>query len=425
MHAALPHARTALAPDPAAAPPRRGEARESTHPLRDESFDHERFVARARALFVARAGFLLLAAALLFAPRVAAALGLEPRRSVPILTGLALAAVASRLLLPHRRLGPAVAWLSLLLDCAAVSLALTGSGGLYSPLLGTQPILVAAFALLFRPPWAAMPGFLLLPLAVDPGSIGAGPAGLAELFLFGWYATLSAALLAALSWLRRREDGLHAERLALQAALRRRAVEEERTRLSREIHDGVGASLASLVLQAEFVLGQAGAPAPASGLHRDLAELKGTAEEAVDELRRSLRLLRDDFDPIEAAEERCRAFSQRHRIPVAFRSEGTPGPLAPAAQLALFRILQESLSNVARHANARRIEVALEFTLSARRLKVRDDGEGFDPARRKPGHYGLRGMRERAAALGGTLEILSAPGRGTEVLLTLPAGSPT
>src|SRR5690606_16749757 len=137
--------------------------------------------------------------------------------------------------------------------------------------------------------------------------------------------------------LRRSDEAARAAEDRLAAALREKAVLEERTRLAREIHDGVGASLAALVLQAEL----AARSAPGGGA---VAELRATAEDAIEELRRSVRMLRDDFDLLGAAEAHCARFARRAGLAVRFAGSGA-AVLAPAAQLALFRVLQEALHN--------------------------------------------------------------------------------
>jgi signal transduction histidine kinase len=99
-------------------------------------------------------------------------------------------------------------------------------------------------------------------------------------------------------------------------------------------------------------------------------------------------------------------------------------PLSPATELALARILQEALANAARHAEARRIAVDVRVEKGRVACRIEDDGQGFDPAapasRERAGGFGLVGMRERAAELGGELAIDSAPGRGTRLQVTLP-----
>jgi signal transduction histidine kinase len=93
---------------------------------------------------------------------------------------------------------------------------------------------------------------------------------------------------------------------------------------------------------------------------------------------------------------------------------------SPAIKEALYRIGQEALNNIAKHAGARAVAITLEATAGELMLRLRDDGRGFDPANSFPGHLGLHSMRERAASVGGVIVISSAPGQGTEVTIRVP-----
>jgi signal transduction histidine kinase len=102
---------------------------------------------------------------------------------------------------------------------------------------------------------------------------------------------------------------------------------------------------------------------------------------------------------------------------------GTPRHLAPAVEDEILSIAAEAMTNARKHAECRTVTVACDYAPRALRVRVRDDGRGFDPSRAAPaGHWGLVGMRERAASVGATLAVASAPGAGTEVALVLPAG---
>jgi signal transduction histidine kinase len=107
--------------------------------------------------------------------------------------------------------------------------------------------------------------------------------------------------------------------------------------------------------------------------------------------------------------------------------EGTPIDLNPIVRDEVYRIAAEALRNAIRHAKARQIEVELRYDEANLRLRIRDDGKGIDPSvvdhDRTPGHWGLRGMRERAKLVGGTFEVWSKLDSGTEVELTVPAAS--
>lgn len=114
-----------------------------------------------------------------------------------------------------------------------------------------------------------------------------------------------------------------------------------------------------------------------------------------------------------------------------FQSDGLVVDLSEERSVVLFRIAQESLTNITRYANATQVQVTLEYATHSLKLTVQDDGVGFDvKAASQRKSFGLLGMRERSFALGGTIEIVSAPGQGTCVEVTipvniLPQGSPT
>jgi signal transduction histidine kinase len=93
------------------------------------------------------------------------------------------------------------------------------------------------------------------------------------------------------------------------------------------------------------------------------------------------------------------------------------GKLSADVQVALYRLCQEGLNNIAKHAGASQVDIQLQYETGTVELRIRDDGRGFDPEQTPPGHYGLSMMRERAAAVGATLSISSQPGHGTEIVI--------
>jgi signal transduction histidine kinase len=118
----------------------------------------------------------------------------------------------------------------------------------------------------------------------------------------------------------------------------------------------------------------------------------------------------------EALRQLCRGFAERSGIAFDCRIEDTD-PLEPAVAQTIYRTAEAALANVEQHANAGNITVTLTRQDAVLRLVVCDDGAGFDPAQVAADRYGLAGMRERAAAVGATLTVHSAPGRGTEIAL--------
>jgi two-component system, NarL family, sensor histidine kinase UhpB len=140
-------------------------------------------------------------------------------------------------------------------------------------------------------------------------------------------------------------------------------------------------------------------------------------------------LMLDDLGLIPAAEWLAQNFSERTGIPCKLQIRPPDLELAEPHASALYRILQESLTNVARHAKASRVDVTLEQINGTLKLSVRDDGRGFSPgAARSQKTYGLLGLRERTVLLGGETSVASEPGRGTTVEVRIPlepeAGKP-
>jgi two-component system sensor histidine kinase UhpB len=121
----------------------------------------------------------------------------------------------------------------------------------------------------------------------------------------------------------------------------------------------------------------------------------------------------------------ARETGQAMGIPVEFRHQGVEQRLEPAIELALYRMAQEALSNIARHAQATQASLSISYSPGSLTLQVVDDGVGFivpkDPSEfAQAGHYGLLGLKERAELIGATLQIQSSPGKGTHLSVTLP-----
>jgi len=157
----------------------------------------------------------------------------------------------------------------------------------------------------------------------------------------------------------------------------------------------------------------------------EVRDLRDTAAEGMDELRRAVSILHREFSLSSSVPDYLRAFGARHRLETTVDIRGREPELAPETQLALFRILQEALSNVARHAQAKTVGVTAEFSSREVTLRVVDDGRGFEPETVFQGHYGLRNMNERGAKVGGEVRIVSAPGEGASIEVRIPFSSAT
>jgi signal transduction histidine kinase len=198
------------------------------------------------------------------------------------------------------------------------------------------------------------------------------------------------------------------------------AAARERSRLAEELHDTVSQDLYGISLAAQTAIRNRDENLPSRGLD-DILDL---TERAQAELRGLLVRVRPES--IErgglgmALQQLAASFTARHRIPITTRIEGEPA-IGSAGRQAVYRIAQEALSNVARHAHATAVELVLRpADASTYHLEVSDDGDGFDPHRDRPGHFGLRTMSSRAAGHGWSLGIVSAAGAGTRVTLDFP-----
>jgi two-component system, NarL family, sensor histidine kinase DegS len=384
------------------------------------SWEQDRFVARARALFYARLMFLTLGLLVLAVPVWSHYFGLSsPLAFVGYFTML-LYSIANFLVIDHPRAGRLVTYVTLCMDLIILVVIIAKpqvGGGLQSPLLAAQLLYTTLFAILYPKPLAILPPMLALPITTRLDLLLNREVTAVELFTLLWYSALNFIIVYVVVYLNEREAAAHREVVELQGDLRELAVVEERNRLAREIHDGLGASLSSMIIQAEYILGMSADEA----LRAEVSELKATAEESIEELRRNLRMMREDFELSQGLEEYVKTYGERTQQDIRFERSGLPRKLSPDAQLALFRILQESLSNAARHAEARLVQVKLDFAPERVHLVIRDDGKGFEPKHTLRGHYGLLNMRERAMKLGGELLVDSAPGAGTQVSFSLPS----
>ena len=206
------------------------------------------------------------------------------------------------------------------------------------------------------------------------------------------------------------------------------AVAEERVRLSRELHDSVTQSLYSVTLYAEAAaeLIDAGDVETAAG---HLRELRDTAQDALREMRLLIFELRrpalEKSGLAAALQARLDAVESRGGINARLLVEGREHLPAPV-QAELYRIAQEALNNVIKHAKARNVQVRLWFDETSTGLEVCDDGVGFEPETHRSGSgLGLAGIRERAQKIGGELQIESVPGQGTKINVRVPTLSPS
>ena len=201
------------------------------------------------------------------------------------------------------------------------------------------------------------------------------------------------------------------------------AQEIERRRLARELHDGVGQLLSGVKYRLESLPGKIALNGKGKA---KVLELGGYLDHAISEIRRvSKNLMPPELEDLglePALRALCREFNGRAGARVTLRAGYIPARVAPELALALFRITQEALNNIGKHAGATQVSVELACRGKELLLSVSDNGAGFDPGggRAAGRGIGLGSMRERAEAVGGAMELRSAPGAGTRLGVRAP-----
>ena len=224
---------------------------------------------------------------------------------------------------------------------------------------------------------------------------------------------------------RHSESALRQAAQDLHALTRRlvQAEEAERRRIAGELHDRVGQSLSALNINLDIVLKDPTLAAAAKRRLEDSLTLVDGTLQSIESVMAELRPpLLDEYGLAAALGWHADEFSRRSGLEIIVQDAATEAAkkLRPEAALALYRIAQEALNNVVKHARARTAHIDLSARENEIVLVVADDGRGFDPAAARRGRWGMSTMRERADAVGGRLNVESAPGEGTRVLVEVP-----
>lgn len=205
------------------------------------------------------------------------------------------------------------------------------------------------------------------------------------------------------------------------------AQERERRHIARELHDEAGQALASLRFGLRQLEREA---AEGSSVTARVNELLRTTDAVIDGLHRLAMHLRpaslDHLGLDAALRQYAQTTAATFGLDVRFKARGFPEErLPPKVETALFRVVQEAVTNAVRHASASRVDVLLDHRGDRVQAMVEDDGVGFDPDRVQDGeHFGLLGLRERAEGLGGSMTVESAPGAGTTVVVEVASADP-
>jgi signal transduction histidine kinase len=229
-------------------------------------------------------------------------------------------------------------------------------------------------------------------------------------------------LMAGFGWVFVLDRRVRHQTAVIQQKIQREAVLEERTRIAREFHDTLEQELVAITIQLETVADQFDT---APRVARQMLELARTmSRRSLFEARRSVWDLRshllENSNLDQALREVIKLMSASSRVPILAETSGAPRKLAPQVENNLLRIAQEASANALKHAHAGRITVRLVYAPGKVSLRVRDDGAGFDTNNSAvvySGHFGLLDMSERAEKMGGSFSMLSAPGKGCEIIV--------
>ncbi|MCX8130465.1 MAG: sensor histidine kinase [Clostridia bacterium] len=213
------------------------------------------------------------------------------------------------------------------------------------------------------------------------------------------------------------------EKLHLEKENRELAVIEERSRIARELHDSVSQNLFGISLSlktAEFLL-----DTDMQKTRAIIGQLQGMVQEVQTEMRLMIYELRplalENKSFFEALENLAGLFRMRYNLDLKYNMKGNEESIGSAAKVTLYRILQESLNNVVKHAQADTVTVTLEINNGTGKMMIKDDGRGCDTVSLPPlGCYGINNMRERIKSLGGQIAVDSSSGKGTTVTVVFP-----
>lgn len=205
-----------------------------------------------------------------------------------------------------------------------------------------------------------------------------------------------------------------------------KAQEEERKRIAREIHDGLAQMMANIVMRAEFCLKLL--EINPIQLREELNDLRELVRQSLQDVRKIIFNLRpmvlDDLGLVAALKRYVADFEDQYNTRAAFAFFGEDRRLPISIEVTLFRIVQECLNNICKHAEARNVLVKMEILPQKISLSIKDDGKGFNPPEVKSNNrldgYGLISIRERMQLINGNLQISSVPGNGTTVYISVP-----
>lgn len=380
----------------------------------DKNWRSFKFITRARAIFWARISILSLLLIVFLVREWANFLGLVGVWAVLFFIFVVLYTILFAYSIFFRKKEVIITYIALLLDLPFVVYLIIYTGGLRSPLFFLQILYTMFFTLLFTKPLSIIPPLMLLPIIahIDQLVFVRGLV-LQDVLILIMYSLANLLLLYSIVYFNTQENIQHDEIMKLKDGMKELELSEERLRLSREIHDGIGATLSAIIMQTDYILSLN----DLDSMKREAEELRNMAEEGMEELRRAVVFLRTDFDLKNMLSNMVDRFRNRSNIEVSSEISLNGNNLKPDELLAIFRIIQEGLTNVSKHSKAKNVKISIDIRENSFLIVVSDDGQGFDPSCCPENHYGITNMKERARMIGAQLIIESGLGKGTKLIL--------
>ncbi|MCA9508910.1 MAG: sensor histidine kinase [Myxococcales bacterium] len=315
----------------------------------------------------------------------------------------------------HQKLGRWAYFFTLIFDSLLLVYFTSESGYLLSPLAAIHPFITALFLLLFHNPLLmafpllSIPAMTILSLKGSPD-----PSFLSLLCSLLLICFLNALAIFLIYLVHAQEQRLTQSLLEIEKKL---AIGKERQRIAREFHDGIGAQLTSIVMQCDFIkqlLQQ-------NHLEKEIDDIQNCAIESIDDMRRSIAFLNDNFDISEQIVSLCENTKNRHNIAVELIDVELLDKLNFDQKFAVCRIAKEAINNALKHACASQISIKVHKNNQRLNILIKDNGLGFDISQEKQFHYGLTNMKTRAEMTGGTFELSSQKNKGTNIQLIFNA----
>lgn len=384
----------------------------------------KQFVQRVKILYYARIILLIMAFSIIFIPDLREKFGIPNvfEGALALLVMIAYSTV-NQYIKNLKRL-KIFTFITLVLDNLFLMTLILLSGGLQSPIFLTQIVYLILFVTLFPKPLFILPPLLILPVITRVDLLmGNDAAPMETIFRIIWISLLNLIIIYFLVLM---DSTIHRDALDIyhyQQELKDKSILEEKNKIARDLHDGVGGLLSSMIVQSEYIITLSD-EIDHPELIAEIKELKFFAEESIDEIRRSLNVIKNNFELEQAIYDYLEIFEERNRLPLEREIIGGLVALDSKQQLSLFRVFQELMTNALKHSGSDHIRVFFGIYLDFIKVEIQDYGTGFDPTKNYPGHWGLKNLRERIELLHGTIEYITAPDQGTLVKINLPNEEP-